>query len=172
MEMNKEIREMILKNVLARTVTKAGGRILEFKYGSAVIMGKSMAEKCYFWVKGDDSTYELKGKRFFTVSGSEIRKEDIPLPKGNAGAVAPLLKVAPVPEVKKVIKDVPSEMVEQAGYDGNTEQLPSDTYCNRFVCKCGNVRWVKNSDLFQVKFCKPCTIIERRQRNKERRATK
>ena len=172
MEMNKEIREMILKNMLARTVTKAGGRILEFKYGSAVIMGKLMAEKCYFWVKGDDSTYELKGKRFFTVSGSEIRKEDTPLPKGNAGAVAPLLKVAPVPEVKKVIKDVPSELVEQLAYDGTKEYVHADLYCNKVVCKCGNVRWVKNCDLFQVKFCKPCTIIERRQKNKERRATK
>ena len=74
-------------------------------------------------------------------------------------------------EVKKVIKMFVRDG-EQAGYDGNPEQLPSDTYCNKFVCKCGNVRWVKNSDLFQVKFCKPCTIIERRQRNKERRATK
>lgn len=50
----------------------------------------------------------------------------------------------------------PHEMVEQLGYNGKPELVDKHHFCNKFICSCGNVRWVANSDLFQVKRCKPC----------------
>ena len=43
---------------------------------------------------------------------------------------------------------------------------------NEIVCACGNVRWVKNADLFQVNQCKPCVQAGRRQRRLERARAK
>ena len=58
-------------------------------------------------------------------------------------------------------------IVEQLGYRGEVERVDTSLYKNRVVCKCGNVRWVKNSDMFQVTKCKPCTLKERKQRRRK-----
>ena len=62
-----------------------------------------------------------------------------------------------------------SPMVTQLDYRGEPEEVDSRLYKNRVECECGNVRWVKNADFFQVKKCKPCTIRERRKRRRVRR---
>ena len=59
---------------------------------------------------------------------------------------------------------------KQLNYQGLVEEVDAQTYSNKLVCKCGNVRWVKNADLFQVKKCKPCTYRDRKERRKKRRA--
>jgi hypothetical protein len=66
-------------------------------------------------------------------------------------------------------------LVCQKAYDGSEEWLDKREYSNRLVCECGEVRWVKASDLFQVTHCKPCTFERRKARRREaarrRRAT-
>jgi hypothetical protein len=62
---------------------------------------------------------------------------------------------------------VDGPIVEQLGYRGEVEKVDTTVYRNKVVCKCGNVRWVKNADMFQVKKCKPCTLRERRQRRRK-----
>ncbi|UCG79926.1 MAG: hypothetical protein JSV60_08095 [Desulfobacterales bacterium] len=59
---------------------------------------------------------------------------------------------------------------KQLNYLGLVEEVDAQAYSNKLVCKCGNVRWVKNADLFQVKKCKPCTYRERKERRKKRPA--
>jgi len=57
--------------------------------------------------------------------------------------------------------------VEQLNYRGEVEKVDTGVYKNRVVCKCGNVLWVKNADMFQVKKCKRCTLMERKQRRRK-----
>jgi hypothetical protein len=57
----------------------------------------------------------------------------------------------------------PPDMVEQLGYKGEVEMVDRRSYCNEFVCECGNVRWVKKADLFQVRCCKPCKAQEKKE---------
>jgi hypothetical protein len=59
---------------------------------------------------------------------------------------------------------------KQLNYLGLVEEVDAQTYSNKLVCKCGNVRWVKNADLFQVKKCKSCTYRERKERRRKRPA--
>jgi hypothetical protein len=59
---------------------------------------------------------------------------------------------------------------KQLNYLGLVEEVDAQTYSNKLVCKCGNVRWVKNADLFQVKKCKPCTYHDRKERRRKRPA--
>jgi len=62
-------------------------------------------------------------------------------------------------------QDLPA-FVEQLNYRSEVEQVDTRTFRNRITCECGNVRWVKNSDLFQTKYCKPCAQRKRRERRK------
>ena len=59
---------------------------------------------------------------------------------------------------------------KQLNYLGLVEEVDAQTHSNKLVCKCGNIRWVKNADLFQVKKCKPCTYQDRKERRRKRRA--
>jgi hypothetical protein len=162
--MNENTKKHLLKIDAGNTIRKSSG-FMEFEVvdpalqTKTIIRGGEVDGKILFRAKAEKDLYELKGQRFYRTDDKAL---GLAFSKGYAE----------VPEVKKVIKDVPSELVEQLAYDGTKEYVHAGLYCNKVVCKCGNVRWVKNSDLFQVKFCKPCTIIERRQKNKERRATK
>jgi len=74
-----------------------------------------------------------------------------------------------VPNDKKpaLHEDPPGLMAEQLGYDGTPERVNMSNFKNRIVCPCGNVRWVRNADLFQVKKCKPCTARERKERRRK-----
>lgn len=69
-------------------------------------------------------------------------------------------------KVKGEDKPNPPDMVEQLGYGGEVELVDRRVFCNKLVCKCGGVRWVKNADVFQVKLCKPC---RRAKKNEGRR---
>ncbi len=53
------------------------------------------------------------------------------------------------------------EIMEQLGYRGETEEIDIRVYNNEVVCACGNKRWIKNADVFQVKTCKPCAWKKR-----------
>ena len=58
-------------------------------------------------------------------------------------------------------------LVSQKSVDGTEEWLDKREYSNQLVCECGEVRWVKASDLFQVTHCKPCTHERRKARRRE-----
>jgi hypothetical protein len=60
----------------------------------------------------------------------------------------------------------------QLNYNGLVEEVDIREYSNRVECACGNVRWVKNADLFQVRKCKPCVYRERLERRRMRRKGK
>jgi hypothetical protein len=60
----------------------------------------------------------------------------------------------------------------QLNYHGLAEDVDTRIFVNKLVCACGNVRWVKNADLFQVKKCKPCTYRERKERRRHRRLSR
>ena len=74
---------------------------------------------------------------------------------------------------------IPTEsagVLQQQNYRGELEPVDTRLFNNKIVCKCGDARWVKNADLFQVTKCKPCTYegrrVRRRVRYKERKATR
>lgn len=150
--MGKEEREAILANDLIAKIREANGEVCKFDCGTgAVILGRYVDGGSFFWVEGDEhSTYIVKGKRFFNVSGDEIRKP-------ASESVAKKVSERKTKKEKSVVV-IPKggEKVNQLGYDGEEEELNAVQYCNKIVCECGNVRWVKNSDVFQVKMCKPC----------------
>jgi hypothetical protein len=56
-------------------------------------------------------------------------------------------------------------MMEQLDYHRKIEQVDITVYTHKLTCKCGNVRWIKSSDIFQCCICKPCV---RKKRNKKR----
>jgi hypothetical protein len=67
---------------------------------------------------------------------------------------------------------VEPKMMEQLNYKGEVEEVDTNIFKNKIVCTCGNVRWVKNADFFQVDKCKPCTRRERFKRRTERAKAK
>ena len=66
------------------------------------------------------------------------------------------------------IDDQQPSIVTQLNYKGEPEKVDTAVFRNKLICACGNVRYVKNADLFQVTRCKPCTIKERNKRRQER----
>ena len=63
------------------------------------------------------------------------------------------------------IQTIPT-FVEQLDYKGEIERVDTRIFNNRITCECGNVRWIKSSDRFQVRHCKPCAQSKRRERRK------
>ena len=60
----------------------------------------------------------------------------------------------------------PPAFAEQLNYRGEVEKVNTRIFKNRIACECGNVRWIKSSDRFQVRHCKPCAQKKRRKRRK------
>ena len=62
-------------------------------------------------------------------------------------------------------------LITQPGYKKDeVEEVDINIYKHEFVCECGNKRYLKPQDVFQVKLCKPCVTRERREKlNKWRR---
>jgi len=67
----------------------------------------------------------------------------------------------PVPQSQEL-----PAFVEQLNYRGEVERVDTRIFKNRITCECGNHRWVKNSDLFQTKHCKPCANQKRQERRR------
>ena len=60
----------------------------------------------------------------------------------------------------------PPTFVGQLNYNGEVERVDTRIFKNRITCECGNVRWIKSSDIFQTKYCKLCAQRKRRERRK------
>jgi len=110
-------------------------------------------------------TYEslLSGVNLFY----DLQKKVVQPYKEVAASVS---RPAKVKEVKAKAKaaDLPPKFVQQLGYNGETEEVDSNMYCHKITCACGNVRYVKQADLFQVDRCKPCVRKQRRQKREQR----
>ena len=63
-----------------------------------------------------------------------------------------------------------SLFAEHLSYTGTVEKVDTRKFKNKIVCECGNLRWVKNSDMFQVVKCKPCTYKARKNRRTKSKA--
>lgn len=157
--MGREEREAILANDLIAKIKAAKGEVCKFDCGTgAVILGRYVDGGSFFWIEGDEhSTYIVKGKRFFNVSGAEIRKP------ASETAAKKVSERKARKEKSVVVIPKGGEKVKQLDYDGKEEELNAIQYCNKIVCECGNVRWIKNSDVFQVKKCKPCMKKKRKE---------
>ena len=177
--MNKDAREAILTNRLTSKVLQAKGEVCRYDCNiGAIILGRAVDGKAYFWVEDDAGTYEVKGNRFFNVSGGEIRKPFTGKEKaaekvaGKEKNVKGANKEKDVKKDKTVVIPKGGEMRTQLGYDGKEEKVSAVLYINKIKCACGNVRWVKNADLFQVKKCKPCMKKGRLQKINELKKSK
>jgi len=60
------------------------------------------------------------------------------------------------------------KMVTHKAYDGKPEEVDFNLYCNKVKCaECGQIRYVKNADVFQVKLCKPCKKNEKKKKKSD-----
>lgn len=71
-----------------------------------------------------------------------------------------------ISKAKAEIRGENVQPVEQLDYEGQVEILDQRFYSNRVQCPCGNVRWVKDQDVFQVKMCKPCVTKKKKSRKR------
>jgi len=61
------------------------------------------------------------------------------------------------PKAKEATPVKPPKMVKQKGYKGEVEELDFNVYKVVVTCSCGEKRYIKPQDAFQVKTCKPCS---------------
>jgi hypothetical protein len=111
--------------------------------------------------------FDLDGmaRAFVLKSGRLYEREYVgPAPEAQKEQEEPRAEPKPEPQADAASGD---PIVEQLGYRGEVERVDTRVFRNRVVCDCGNVRWVKNADMFQVKKCKPCTLKERKQRRRK-----
>jgi hypothetical protein len=62
-------------------------------------------------------------------------------------------------ERARVVEAIP---IVQKGYKGEDETVDTSVYSVRVECECGNVRYIKPQDVFQVKTCKVCVKKNRK----------
>ena len=75
--------------------------------------------------------------------------------------------------IKVPSKDLPYIKVYNQNNKGEMEEVDGRVYTVAITCQsCGNVRYVKPQDEFQVTKCKPCTYSDRRKRASEARKKK
>jgi hypothetical protein len=104
-----------------------------------------------------------QNKSYVLMSGRLYERQ---YSQGNADPV----ETTGEPEKKKSIPVTQSQelpaFAEQLCYRGEVERVDTRIFKNRITCECGNVRWIKSSDMFQTKCCKPCAQRKRRERRK------
>jgi Zn-finger protein len=139
----------------------------EVRNTKCMVRGGVIDGHILFREKADKELVELKGSRFYVVGDGELRKKFNAAIVENCGTVPAKSISSQKPETKsKVIGEAETHI--HKNYDGTDEEVPANLYCNKFICECGNVRWVKNADMFQVKACKPCVAVARKSKAAER----
>jgi len=112
----------------------------------------------------------LEGIKLDLGGGEQIRQPLTKAEKDTAETIIPKSREKKTMEkttkkaAKKAEKAEP-KMVTHKAYDGKPEQVDSNMYCNKVKCaECGQIRYVKNADMFQVKLCKPCKKNEKKKK--------
>ena len=137
--------------------------------------------------EGGKLTYEFSDQKkaiIVMIDGSmkqmDLTKQQAPAPKApfippkaKAASMKPSEAKDKAPVTKKITKPSlpkpePGEpvWVEQIGYDGEPEMVDFIVYSNIITCECGNIRYIRNSDLHEVVDCKRCTRLKRRKRRR------
>lgn len=60
----------------------------------------------------------------------------------------------------------------QYNYNGEPELIDIRIFHKKIICECGDIRYIKPQDAFQVKKCKPCTKMARLELRKKNYASK
>ena len=100
-------------------------------------------------------------KTFIIMSGRlysrpYMSNDDVPSGDGNSAETE-----------KSEADESQVHLASQPSYTGEEEKVDTRIFKNKIMCKCGNHRFVKNSDMFQVKKCKPCTLKGRQDRRRK-----
>ena len=174
--MKQEIKNYIAANDLDQLVRKFGVYKTDANVRGTVhrLIGRDIDNRIYFNVDSDpddNSVYEKKPNRFFKCTDLDVLKQFFPtytmddhgviteaVPEATEETQEPIS--SPTPEPTTAVTKEPT--VTQYAYDGTPETLDAAKYNHKFVCPdCGETRWVKPSDVFQVKYCKPCTKVHK-----------
>ncbi len=141
------------------------GEMLIMREGSILTCEFPAEDKRFRFQVGPDKQIIATPSNMHPVASSRA-KDETPAPgKGKAAPAAnstPLARKNP----EAPVKSLEPKMVEQMGYDRKPEYVNFNIYKNVIQCECGNVRYVKDSDMHQVTECKPCTRLHRRQRRR------
>ena len=139
MAKSDETRELVKKLIRERLVEKVGVQNIEYQ-GEEIIVTITEDEPMRL------NLPRLK-KSYVVISGRVYEREYIN------------------DKINKVEgDDKKASIVTQLNYKAEPERIDSAVFTNKLICSCGNIRYVKNADLFQVTKCKPCTIKERKKR--------
>ena len=141
---NDETRELVKRLVRERVAEKAG--VQNIVYGGEEI--------CVSNVEDGPMRLNLPRlkKSYVVMSGRVYEREYV----DDGG-------------IKIEVNDQQPSIVTQLNYKGEPETVDTAIFNNKLICACGNIRYVKNADTFQVTKCKPCTI---KGRNKRRQGKK
>lgn len=130
-------------------------------------------------VDGDTKLYRMPHDKMCTITRikrgllAEFLGTDVKLYYDLANHKIRDYVVPPVTELRQTMLQKEKEkaaivvprMVTQLGYHGEDEHVDTNVYKHKIQCACGNVRWIKPSDIFQCHACKPCT---KKNRNRKR----
>jgi hypothetical protein len=178
--MDQAIRHFITTNRIDDKVRTT--EVYRFDFGSTSVTGRLINDRVYFNVDDDpDGTiYEKKAQRFYKCWDIKVRAHFFPTYTMNEEGQVVLDPESPQPDAVSTGDNPPelvtpeddddTDFVLQKDYKGNEEKLDSTVYTHFIECPlCGDTRWVKPSDVFQVRHCKPCTLKVRRQRKTQRK---
>lgn len=141
-----DLRDSLRKVAKETASGLSGSRTLDVD-GQKVVVTRSENGSVIFRVPQLKKVYALMSNRLYERPWKVSEPDD----RG-------LLLPSEEPETAKV--------VEQLNYKGGPEKVDTGVFKNKIVCKCGNTRWVKNADMFQVSKCKPCTYRDRIKRRR------
>jgi Zn-finger protein len=171
--MNEDTKKKLLAMGAVNTLKKSK-KFQEFEIVDTVrdckciVRGGIINDHILFKIKADNELLEVKGDRFYMVEDRETKLAfSAEIAKAFPGVLAKSVatekrKEPGVKEPKKKAVITEAGTHTHKNYDGTNEEVPANLYCNKITCKCGNVRWVKNADMFQVKMCKPCVWEHRK----------
>lgn len=177
--MNEDTKKKLLAMGAVNTLKKSK-KFQEFEIVDTVreskctVRGGIINDRVLFRVKADNELLEVKGDRFYMVEDKETKMvfnaEVVKtFPSTLAKSVSTEKRKEPgAKESKKKAVVTEAGTHTHKNYDGTDEEVPANLYCNKITCKCGNVRWVKNADMFQVKMCKPCVWEHRKSKATKR----
>jgi len=148
--------KMIIKELLSEGLGKLNSRTI-FRDGLEIRITKTDDGFIKFDLPDQGKTFVLMSGRLYERQYNQ-QNADLDKPEDEPGKKEGLAFT----EIQE-----PAALVEQLDYQGKVEKVDPSIFKHRMVCGCGQVRFIKGSDLFQVQRCKPCT---KRQRQERRRA--
>jgi len=186
-----EVRDLI-RAALDQGVIPDDDGVVEFE-GQSIKVTHLAGERIRFDLPRASKALELIGSRLFerdydaTSDGAadpldeplddvdDDRPEDTPA----LATIGQVVIDEPMESANSAVTNHPADpattdpnLATQLDYQGNPETVDTRRFPNRIICACGNIRWVKNADLFQIRSCKPCVQQGRRERRQQKAKAK